>query len=279
MPSRYIRDGLLESPQVERAGDLAEVLFVRLMLVADDYGRADGRLKVIANKCWPNGGPDHEEIERRLQALEDAKGPAGMGLVVRYEAAGQPYLWIPKFGQRTRAKRSKFPDPPQGFPQDDPQPADIRPADAGQVSDKWRAADGHPQARSRSSTRSYSADAGHVPDTRQAKPMLPSKALTATQQLLEESKRATANAAPPPPGLMDTWKKPADHFEPIRGKGEPATPAPPLQPPREPGDDEGEDNPTTSALDNQAGELGMVRMSFETDDELAHRITARRALG
>lgn len=107
MPSRMIREGLLDSDPLRAAGEAAEVLFTRLMLVADDYGRFDGRVTVICRRCWPLGGPDEYEVLQRLAALVREK------LVTLYDVDGKPFIYLPKFNQRLRLKNpSKYPDPP-----------------------------------------------------------------------------------------------------------------------------------------------------------------------
>lgn len=108
MPSRMIREGLLDSDPLRQAGELAELLFTRLMLVADDYGRFDGRVTVICRRCWPLGGPSDPDVAQRLAAL------VREGLIVQYEVDGKPFIYIPKFNQRLRLKTaSKWPDPPE----------------------------------------------------------------------------------------------------------------------------------------------------------------------
>lgn len=128
MPSRMIREGLLDSDPLAQAGELAEVLFTRLMLVADDYGRFDGRVTVICRRCWPLGGPNEQDVAARLASL------ARVGLVTVYQAEGKPFICIPKFNQRLRLKtKSKYPDPPET-----PTAPVIRQPDAGQVTDTRR---------------------------------------------------------------------------------------------------------------------------------------------
>lgn len=108
MPSRMIREGYLDSDPLRQAGELAEILFTRLMLVADDYGRFDGRVTVICRRCWPLGGPTETDVSQRIVAL------VREGLVVLYEVGGKPFIFIPKFNQRLRLKSaSKWPDPPE----------------------------------------------------------------------------------------------------------------------------------------------------------------------
>lgn len=117
MPSRMIREGLLDSEKIRRAGELAEVLFMRLMLVADDYGRFDGRVSVICRRCWPVSGPTDEDVLARLVALTEE------GLVTTYEVDGKPFICIPNFKQRLRVKNpSKYPDPPNAGQMPDTRP-------------------------------------------------------------------------------------------------------------------------------------------------------------
>lgn len=109
MPTRVIREGFLDSETILRAGEPAECLYHRLLLVADDYGRLDGRPAMILNKAYPAGAPDGvdvHEIARRLETLK------ALELAIAYETAGKPYLALPRFRQRTRALKSRFPEPP-----------------------------------------------------------------------------------------------------------------------------------------------------------------------
>lgn len=127
MPNRILREGLLDSEPLRAAGELAEVLFNRLLLVADDFGRFDGRVTVICRRCWPNGGPFEEEVSRRIAKLIEH------GLVIGYEVDHKPFIYIPKFKQRTRSAKSKFPAPPTGSQANDGQMPVNEPTTDGQV--------------------------------------------------------------------------------------------------------------------------------------------------
>lgn len=142
MPSRYVRAGLLGSEAIKDAGEAAEVLYVRLLLLADDFGRYDGRPGFIQSQAWPLGGPSVQDIEHRLQVLSGTHGPDGTPLIVRYRVKNKPFIYIPKFGQRTRASKSKFPDPIDG------QVPDKIDTNGGHVSDRWQTAVSQPQAGS-----------------------------------------------------------------------------------------------------------------------------------
>jgi hypothetical protein len=144
MPNRILRDSALESDKIAAVSEQAEVLFYRLLMLADDFGRFDGRVPVIRGRAFVlRPQVTDVVIEARLSELEQS------GLIHRYMAGGKPYLEIPRFGQRKRAEKSKFPNPP-------PQCADECHTDDGQLSDSRT-----PRARGRSS---YSkAEAETVP--------------------------------------------------------------------------------------------------------------------
>jgi hypothetical protein len=110
MPTRLIREGLLTSDAVNALSPAAEVLFVRLILIADDYGRHDARPPILQAKMFPlkRDRVSEADVVAWLGECEAA------GLVTVYQVAGKPYLEIPKFWQRTRAKVSKCPQPPGG---------------------------------------------------------------------------------------------------------------------------------------------------------------------
>lgn len=143
MPNRILREGYLDSEKIRRAGEAAEVLFARLVLVADDFGRFDGRLTVICRRCWPNGGPGEPEVAARLDALIREE------LVEHYEVEGKAFICIPNFKQRTRASRSKFPDPPLRM--SDKRRSSVRPMSGNGQSDV-----GHMTAETYSYSETYS---------------------------------------------------------------------------------------------------------------------------
>jgi hypothetical protein len=139
MPSRYIREGWLDSDRIRALGEPAEVMLLRLILVLDDYATFDGRLSVVQRRCWPAGddepglpAPTTAEIEKRLQILE------AKSLIFRYTVEGKPYIFVPNFQQRTRAKKPKYPLPPNYEGQASGTPL----TDDGHMSGTWRTPDG-----------------------------------------------------------------------------------------------------------------------------------------
>jgi uncharacterized phage protein (TIGR02220 family) len=108
VPDRIVRAGILTSDSVNSLSWAGEVFYRRLMSVVDDFGRYDGRASVLraalyALKVDRVSEPD---IGKWIRECEEA------GLVRRYTVDRKPFLELPKFGQKVRAKVSKWPDPP-----------------------------------------------------------------------------------------------------------------------------------------------------------------------
>lgn len=110
MPDRVIRQGIITSEAINSLTWGGEVFYRRLMSVADDYGRFDGRLTIIraglyALKLNSVSEPD---IGKWLRECEQA------GLVRCYQTGGKRYIEVTKWDQRARGK-------PRYPPPDDPQ--------------------------------------------------------------------------------------------------------------------------------------------------------------
>lgn len=108
MPNRIIKESIKKSPTIDQLSWFEEVIFYRIIVTADDYGRLDGRVTVLKNELFPT----KESITKKN--IEDALGKlVSTGLVCRYEANGIPYLYLPTWEshQQIRAKKSKFPSP------------------------------------------------------------------------------------------------------------------------------------------------------------------------
>ena len=104
MPTRIIREGVLNSETVNSLSERAELFYRRLMSVADDYGRyySDPRILHCNVYSLRLDQVSVADVKQMLNECIAAK------LVMIY--GGGKYLEIQKFGQQTRAK-SKFPNP------------------------------------------------------------------------------------------------------------------------------------------------------------------------
>ena len=97
----------MDSDAINSLSPDAERFFLRLCLAADDYGRFDARPALLKSQLFP--------LRENLRSTDIAAWLAECektGLVRCYEVAGKRYLLIPKFNQRLRIKKAKFPDPP-----------------------------------------------------------------------------------------------------------------------------------------------------------------------
>lgn len=121
MPSRIVREGINSSPRVNALSFGAELLYRRLMSVADDYGRFHGSPITILGACWPTC-PERVSPDQVSGWLNECcEGPKP--LIQRYEVNGSKYIEICGFGQQRRSP-SKFPEPSQS----DPEPTGNHPA-------------------------------------------------------------------------------------------------------------------------------------------------------
>lgn len=156
MPSRLIREGFLDSDRINGLSESAQLFFVRLMLVVDDFGRFDGRPSMMRSKCYPiSDGVVLDKITSMLNEVCEA------GLIHKYEVDGKPYICLVQFNQRLRTKKAKYPGPEKpiekpsdidvvcGDGQDDIEQggdeavSGICQADDGQMTGMCRADDGH----------------------------------------------------------------------------------------------------------------------------------------
>jgi hypothetical protein len=111
MPNRILKESICTSDNLDQVDWFGEVLFYRLIVSCDDYGRFDGRIAVIKNRLFPlKENLTLKTVEQALQRLARA------GLIVCYTVGGRPYLYLPTWNrhQSIRAKKSKYPDPEPG---------------------------------------------------------------------------------------------------------------------------------------------------------------------
>ena len=171
MPTRILRDGILDSDTINLLSETAELFYRRLMSLVDDFGRYEARPAVLRTKLfglqldrWPE--------DRILAALLECRGArlyAGtareVSLVTIYEFNGRSYLQINNFNQRIRSNPSKYPDPPSdgsGAPQSTAERREAPQGAAERGEERRTAANGGagPPTRARTRTETYAeADA------------------------------------------------------------------------------------------------------------------------
>ena len=108
MPNRILKESVCTSDSVNKLSWFEEVLFYRLIVNCDDYGRFDGRVSIIKNRLFPlKENLTGKTVAEAISKLESA------GLGALYEFEGKPYLYLPGWNdhQNVRAKKSKYPEP------------------------------------------------------------------------------------------------------------------------------------------------------------------------
>lgn len=107
MPNRIIKESIRTSESVNSLSWFEEVLFYRLIVSCDDYGRFDGRPAIIKGTCFPLKDVTVKDIQASLDKLVAA------GLAVHYTVEEKPYLQLSTWErhQTIRAKKSKYPAP------------------------------------------------------------------------------------------------------------------------------------------------------------------------
>ena len=105
MPNRILRDWT-DSDRVNNLDFPAEVLFVRLIQKADDFGRFTADPRLIKAACFPL----REISVAHLRSMRDAC--AKQGLITCYSIDGKEYLEIHNFRQQLRIMKSRYPENP-----------------------------------------------------------------------------------------------------------------------------------------------------------------------
>lgn len=109
MPTRYIKESIKTSDSIDRLTWFEEVLFYRLIVSVDDFGRYDGRASIIKNMLFPlKENVTLASIERALQSL------SSVHLLELYTVDGRRFLRLIKWTSHQsppRATKSKYPDP------------------------------------------------------------------------------------------------------------------------------------------------------------------------
>ena len=109
MPNRIIKESICASEDLNKLSPMAEILFYRLIVNADDYGAYYGNASIVKSNCFPLKSDDIKcsQVEAWLDELQNA------GLIIRYIAGDErQYVQFVKWEkhQQTRAKNRKFPE-------------------------------------------------------------------------------------------------------------------------------------------------------------------------
>lgn len=106
MPNRILKQSICDSETIDSLSWFEEVLFYRLIVNCDDFGRYDARPKILKGRLFPlKDGVRAEQIEKALNTLASAE------LVDLYTVHGKPFLQMRTWAahQQARASTPKFP--------------------------------------------------------------------------------------------------------------------------------------------------------------------------
>lgn len=106
MPDRIIRDELLTSERYWNVSDEAKLLYIHLLISADDTARYTGKNFSLRTRCFPSRAMESTRMETLLSELVD------QDLIRLYEVDKERFVFIPRFKQRLRFVNSKYPEPP-----------------------------------------------------------------------------------------------------------------------------------------------------------------------
>lgn len=106
MPDRIIRDELLTSERYWNVSDEAKLLYIHLLISADDTARYTGKNFSLRTRCFPSRSMEATRMETLLSELVD------QDLIRLYEVDKERFVFIPRFKQRLRFVNSKYPEPP-----------------------------------------------------------------------------------------------------------------------------------------------------------------------
>ena len=127
---------MLTSERYWSVPESAQLLFHHLILVVDDYGNTHAGYFVVRSKCYAGRHIENSVIDKLLTLLAD------VDLIRIYEVEAVRYLHIPRFRQRLRITKRKFPPSPWDTKQLDTDKSDGQRSDAGQTDDGHASAEG-----------------------------------------------------------------------------------------------------------------------------------------
>jgi len=108
---RYLFESITGSESLNKLSPMAEVLFYRLMVKADDFGRYSADPELVLPNCFPR--------KARVMEIKEIAGclaELAVDEIDIYTVDGKEYLQFRNWTrfQRVRAKTSKYPGPEEG---------------------------------------------------------------------------------------------------------------------------------------------------------------------
>ena len=113
MPVRILRPTLRQSERWNRCSFFEQSFYIRLITIADDYGRYEAHPALLASECFPYGDADGlpviaTKVSGMLRSL------ASKDLLFVYESDGKQFFQLTRWKERIRLEKgSHYPDPEQ----------------------------------------------------------------------------------------------------------------------------------------------------------------------
>lgn len=108
MPQRFLRPGIRTSERWNKTSFRAQSLFIGIMTLVDDFGRYDGRSRLLHGEIF--GLRDDVKAQQTAAALNEL---CRNRLIRHYIVNGKEYLQVCLWNERSRSETSKYPEPPQ----------------------------------------------------------------------------------------------------------------------------------------------------------------------
>jgi hypothetical protein len=118
MPTRMVRDTLLDSHHYALLSTEAKLLYIHLLLLADDLGCVGVSETFLRRRAF-HDAPSGQKIAALLTELADAD------MIRCYDVDRACYAFVPRFRQRLQRNTLKHPHPPESLYQDDDHAKDL----------------------------------------------------------------------------------------------------------------------------------------------------------
>lgn len=107
MPTRMVRDSVLDSDRYHAVDKTARLAYLEMLLCADDFALLPLSDTYLDRHCTAFLGLGKQARDTLLISLMD------VDLVRLYDVAGARFAYIPRFGNAPRARKPKWPMPPE----------------------------------------------------------------------------------------------------------------------------------------------------------------------
>ena len=111
MPNRILKESICYSEKISKLNYFEEVLFYRILVNCDDFGRLDARTDFVRSRCFAvKNRISRPALEAALNKLEE------VGLICRYWVEDAVFLQVKGWEkhQNVKVQKQRFPAPSDG---------------------------------------------------------------------------------------------------------------------------------------------------------------------